>query len=229
MIFQWKIMFIFFWKTIFIHFFACLQNKLAAYKQGLRAWALCRTLNLSKDLSFIYPLFFIFIYPLSLIYPLSILYLFEDFSNHPLSIWRSVLYLSFIFIYLLSFIVNISYIYPLSLLYLSFKALSILYLFEDLSNHPLSGVYYKTCGGDELATFLENPEEFLPPISIRRLPEDPDYLPRKRDAVWAKERFPQQVWEGEIGVWQESERERESKVKVAEARRDNGKKREAAP
>jgi len=54
------------------------------------------------------------------------------------------------------------------------------------------GVYHKTCGGDELATFLENPEEFLPPISIRRLPEDPDYLPRKRDAVWAKERFPQQ-------------------------------------
>ena len=55
------------------------------------------------------------------------------------------------------------------------------------------GVYYKTCGSEELAAFLASPEEYLPPISVRRLPEDPDYLPRKRDRAWAKHQFPQQV------------------------------------
>ena len=56
-----------------------------------------------------------------------------------------------------------------------------------------SGVYYKTCGTEELAAFLASPEEYLPPISVRRLPEDPDYLPKKRDRAWAKHQFPQQV------------------------------------
>ena len=38
-------LFLFFFSSFLVIFPSCLQNQLAAYKQCLRAWALCRTLN----------------------------------------------------------------------------------------------------------------------------------------------------------------------------------------
>ena len=56
----------------------------------------------------------------------------------------------------------------------------------------VTGYYYKLAGERELQTFLQRPEEFVPPLAPTALPPD-DQLPKRVTAEMVKQKFPQQV------------------------------------